>query len=1005
MKYVKQMKKIALCVGVVVLQLEASVANADSANGVDTALGNALNPPGRNGIPRQVDPDGVDAVRRSPTGQLYGVPYAESEQTKNPDSWNFSGGAEVGVIGVDGQGRKGSPTAQQFRQYKDIKNGAYLNYFEVEGSKPNEARFMDSFGGGVGAGDQFYGLQVGRYNDWKVKVFYNETTHVFTDTWKSLYNGEGTGNLTTGLAMPTMVTSGAKVSGVTANYIGASATCSPTAPCWAYNGKTYGNAIALAAINGVTGTPNAITGAIANTAASPTATGATQSNLAAAINAKLAATPYSELSLVRQKGGVRGDKTLTDSVKVFASYTLEDRKGGRPLAMNDGNVSSEIVEPINYNTHDFLTGLTYQDERNQANLKATASIFKNNISTQNVQYMLLGSAGPQGAIQTATLDLPPDNQAFNVKGEFARSLPDFYKGRFTVATAYGVNKQNDPLLSPISAAQNADLTAAGVTSWPVATPGGYASTLASNWNTVNALSRQNAGQEIDSKLFNTGLSLKPVSDLTLNATYRFYQTTNKGGYMAYNPLTGQFGRGPSTGNGTGASDLVIAPNGVNTGCYAPVGFAAVAACNAAAAQLANGSNIPVFGQARETKQVNYVLSADYDLNRFSSLNGSLEREDFNRTFRERDNTTEYKAKVGYVNRALGDATLRTSFENDTKRGSTYNYRTFEDLGTGLPGLDPATQIANLNANGTGKVVNGVTYPALNANLFNRYSYFMRKYDQADRNQNILNTRVNYQARDDLDVGVNLQFKRIDYTDSFYGLKKDNQDSIGFDLNYQPSSTRSITSFYNYQKGTKTQYYNVGLATTGTSAAAACTVANLSLYGYSACSDTTTGVDGPRPAGSQWDSETTDRNDVVGLGWQEDFGFVKLGVDYVFARSSTNIIYKYGNQAFQAGQAASTGVSANQTTLNNNFAASVAGNALPDMTTIQNTLVLNLTKPIDKQSSVRLLYRYEQMKITDWHYDNVITGVLTAADAGTLLLDAGPQNYHATLAGLFYQIKL
>jgi hypothetical protein len=500
-------------------------------------------------------------------------------------------------------------------------------------------------------------------------------------------------------------------------------------------------------------------------------------------------------------------------------------------------------------------------------------------------------------------------------------------------------------------------------------------------------------------LFNTGLSLKPVSDLTLNATYRFYQTINKGGYMAYNPLTGQFGRGPSTGNGTGASDLVIAPNGVNAVCYAPVGFAAVAACNAAT--LANGSNIPVFGQARDVKQVNYVLSADYDLNRFSSLNGSLEREEFSRTFRERDNTWEYKAKVGYVNRALGDTTLRASLENDTKRGSTYNYRTFADLGTGLPGLDPATQIANLNANGTGKVVNGVTYPTLNANLFNRYSSFFRKYDQADRNQNILNTRVNYQARDDLDVGINLQFKRIDYTDSFYGLKKDNQDSIGFDLNYQPSSTRSITSFYNFQRGTKTQYYNVGLVTTTALGTAACTVANLTTYGYSACSDTTDGSNGSRPAGSQWDSETTDRNDVIGLGWQEDFGFVKLGVDYVFARSSTNIIYKYGNQAFQAGSA----LTAAQTAANNTFIASVAGNALPDMTTVQNTLVLNLTKPIDKKSSVRLLYRYEQMKITDWHYDNVITGVLTAADAGTLLLDAGPQNYHATLAGLFYQIKL
>ena len=200
------------------------------------------------------------------------------------------------------------------------------------------------------------------------------------------------------------------------------------------------------------------------------------------------------------------------------------------------------------------------------------------------------------------------------------------------------------------------------------------------------------------------------------------------------------------------------------------------------AVLANGANVPVFGQARSTRQYNYGISADYDLNSTSSLNGAIEREDFHRNFRERDKTEENKVKVGYVNRAMGDATLRVSYEKDTKRGSDYRYRTFEDLGTGLPGLDVATQIANTNpSTGAGLVVNGVTYPALAANLFNRYSYFFRKYDLANRDQKILNTRVNYQATGELDVGLNLQVKRADYPEGTYGLKKDNQDSMGVDM--------------------------------------------------------------------------------------------------------------------------------------------------------------------------------------------------------------------------------
>jgi len=82
MKHVKKIKKLALCIGAVLMQLEVGSVNADSSVGVDTALGNAMNPPGRNAIPREVDPDGIDTIRRSPTGQLYSLPPLAPEQDK-----------------------------------------------------------------------------------------------------------------------------------------------------------------------------------------------------------------------------------------------------------------------------------------------------------------------------------------------------------------------------------------------------------------------------------------------------------------------------------------------------------------------------------------------------------------------------------------------------------------------------------------------------------------------------------------------------------------------------------------------------------------------------------------------------------------------------------------------------------------------------------------------------------------------------------------------------------
>ncbi|MEI8028528.1 MAG: MtrB/PioB family outer membrane beta-barrel protein [Comamonadaceae bacterium] len=982
-----RMKMLTTCVGLAIAQWGAGSALADSAVGVDMALGNALNPPGRSAVPRPLASDGFDTVRHSPTGQLYGLPYDSppDDSNKTATGWEYSGGVEAGVLG----GAAGEKNAL-FRKYKDLKNGLSLNYFEVEADKPASANYIQTFGGGTGQHDQFYGVQFGRYNDWKVRLFYNETLHVFTDTWKSLHQGEGSGDLTTGLPAPspyapattTAIGTAASSLGLTAFGTG---NCTLTAPCWVYDGKLYSNASAVNAINGVAGTYGGAAGTTL-TAGSP------QSNMAKAIANKLASIPESELSLVRKKGGARVDMILTDNWKGYSSYSQEHRQGARPFAMNEGNFSTEIAEPIDYTSHEFLGGLQYTDARTHANLRASLSLFRNNISTLNVRDTLMSENTVSGAVQSGTYDLYPDNQAFNLKGEFARSLPDFYKGRFTAALSWGTSRQDDALLAPISALQNAQFAAAGITTL-AGNSIGYAagSALVSNWNTTAALSQQTAKQRIDNTLLDLGLSVKPTDDFSLKSSFRLYDTANKGGYTAYNPLTGQFGRGFADGNNLTALDTIVglkpgATPGTAGSCYVPPGYASntlIATCQfGLAGVVANGSNVPVFGQARSTKQVNYGLAADYDLSRTSSLNASLEREDFNRDFRERDKTWEDKLKLGYVNRALGDASLRTSLEKDRKRGSDYNYRTFADLGTGLPGLSPQEQIAAIQA--------GVVGYTLNANLFNRYSYYFRKYDQADRDQNIFNARLNLLAREDLDLGASVQLKNIQYPGSVYGAEQDKQNSLTLDLNYQPSSAQTFYAFYSYQKGKKSMSLNSGVASATNTA---CTLANLTAYGYSACADNVGGSNGARPLSSGWTSDTDDRNNVLGLGLQSEIGRVQLGVDYTYSNSATNISYGYGGTAL-------SNVAATQAA-----AALIAGSALPNMTFVQQTLNLNLLIPISKKLSVRLFDRLELGSVRDWHYDGVISGAVANYDAGTLLLDSGPQSYHTNVIGVFVQYKL
>src|SRR5450830_276843 len=249
-----RMKMLAVSIGVALAQWGGS-ALADSSTGVDMANGNALNPPGRSSVPRTLAEDGPDTVRHSPTGQLYGMPYDRSdERTKTESGWEYTGSIEAGVLGGDASNK-----SSQFRQYKDLKNGGYLNFFEVEADKPETGKFITAYGGGTGQNDQFYDLEFGRYNDWEVKLFYNETIHVFSDNWKLLYKGEGTGNLTLagGLttangAVPiysaaqatalgfTQTTNGNTNTGTTAAPVWSTAlsNCKSATPCWYYKTAT-----------------------------------------------------------------------------------------------------------------------------------------------------------------------------------------------------------------------------------------------------------------------------------------------------------------------------------------------------------------------------------------------------------------------------------------------------------------------------------------------------------------------------------------------------------------------------------------------------------------------------------------------------------------------------------------------------------------------------------------------------------------------------------------------
>jgi len=333
-------------VTVAVGQMAAAPALADSASGVDTMLGNALNPTTVTS-PGKRDPEGLDGVfhQRTPTGQLLDWPLLPPAQRESDSGWIYSGSIEAGVLGVFDD-----EEAAWFRKYKDLEDGPYLNNFQFEAVKPDEAKYFEGVGGGLGYDDQYVGLRFGRYNDWRGELFYQETPHVFTSKYRSLWSNTNSDYLRLSNLNP---------------------------------GGGPGGDRALTRDNIIT---------------------------------ELGQTDYSELGIVRKKGGVRLDKYLTDNWRALGSYSKEERKGSRPFGAvfggGGGGGNIEIPESIDYDTHDLWAALRYDDGVNNLNLGVTASLFRNNhdiMTFENPLSVNMQTGVPASTFATGRYDLYPDN--------------------------------------------------------------------------------------------------------------------------------------------------------------------------------------------------------------------------------------------------------------------------------------------------------------------------------------------------------------------------------------------------------------------------------------------------------------------------------------------------------------------------------------------------------------------------------------------------------------------
>jgi hypothetical protein len=372
-----------VALGIGALRLTTSLAYGAPVDGQDTTPGNALNPRTTTTVvERQPEGLGIAEDPRTPSGlRMVDTPLVK-EPSKTAGGLLYRATAEFGALGLNGD--KGPA---KFREYKDLGNGAYLNNFTLMIEKPNSAFHFDALGGGVALHDQYYGLDFGRYNAWRVRGSFSEIPHMFTTTYGSQWDGVGTGLLT--------------LRGVS--------------PGGTVNANTTQANLRLAIAS-----------------ASAADIGLTRKRSRARLDLTLPADwkAFASYSRERREGS---------------------RPFGAVFGGGGGGGNVEVPESIDYNTQDVRAGLQFADTRTSVTLQAGASFFRNDIDTMTFQNPLFITTNTIAGVPATTFtqgqfDLYPSNQYYNVKGEVARKFPTVLKSRVTGVVAFTRSQQNDRLI-------------------------------------------------------------------------------------------------------------------------------------------------------------------------------------------------------------------------------------------------------------------------------------------------------------------------------------------------------------------------------------------------------------------------------------------------------------------------------------------------------------------------------------------------------------------------------
>jgi MtrB/PioB family decaheme-associated outer membrane protein len=427
----------------------------------------------------------------------------------------------------------------------------------------------------------------------------------------------------------------------------------------------------------------------------------------------------------------------------------------------------------------------------------------------------------------------------------------------------------------------------------------------SQWNVPGALSQPTAGARIDTLLTHLSGGFSPLRDLSLRAKWRRYEEDNKTRYTAFNPLTGQQGYIGTDGG---------VPNVVPDNLYRAQIRAVAFACD----KTSSG------------------VEADYQVLRRTGVTLAYDNDSNECRNRERARTDEGRYRLALSNRDLAWATIRVSYEYAKRTGDEYNF----------------------NPNAAAYANSGfLNVPATLAQL--------RKYDLADRRQQVANARVNFALTADMDLALAAKYRSNDYG-AAYGTLEERMQGFNVEWNWQPRPRASAYAYYGFERISN-----------------AMALINDDPAGYLSGDANAGGA--VYPARNRWEEQSRDDAHLLGLGFSYGFGPATLDAGYSYMYSPYRTSYSFASpDAIVGGTLAAPG----------------AGNSMPVINFRQQSLQSSLRYSVSRTVAVRLYYRYERVTFDDWHYDGLTPAFFDQA----VFLGAGPRNYSVSLAGVLLQVS-